>query len=250
MLIISDSMLIISKENYITHIKFPVIYFVVYHTRILSKTPPPCPLPWTYSFFLSFGVQYSDLQGSLASTEGFHGEAGRCSDLVALGLQTRSVGADTVWVEAWSDGSPGLQFGLGELRQVGHHGQLVHLGIGDFLGLNELLQTKTYQIRNQKHKPKVMHSLARTRRCTAKPINLLWFHLSWPYLILLICKEPQLTYASKDTTINFIYLLSFHLNWPYFDFTSKIFKKNKSCMFHTQPKYTTTCNTDICCCPV
>lgn len=78
-----------------------------------------------------------------------------------------------------------------------------------------------------------------------KPINLLCFHLSWPYLISLICKEPQLTNASKDTTINFIYLLSFHLSWPYFDFTSKIFKKNKSYMFHTQPKYTQLTQTSV-----
>lgn len=119
------------------------------------------------------------------------------------------------------------------------------LGLVISSGLMSCYKQKHTKLGIKKHKPKVMHSLARTRRCTAKPINLLCFHLSWPYLISLICKELQLTYASKDTTINFINLLSFHLSWPYFDFTSKIFKKNKSCMFHTQPKYTQLTQTSV-----
>lgn len=37
----------------------------------------------------------------------------------------------------------GLQFGVGVLRQVRHHGLLVHVGIYHFLGLDQLLSAKS-----------------------------------------------------------------------------------------------------------
>lgn len=139
MFIIFDLMFIILKENYIIYIKFFVIYFVVYYIRIFFKIFLYVFFYGFIVFFFFFGVQYSDFQGFFVSIEGFYGEAGRCFDLVVFGFQIRFVGADTVWVEAWFDGSFGFQFGFGELGQVGYYGQFVYFGIGDFFGFNELL---------------------------------------------------------------------------------------------------------------
>ena len=37
-----------------------------------------------------------------------------------------------------SEGSPLLDLGVGELREVGHHGLLVHVGVDDLLGGQQL----------------------------------------------------------------------------------------------------------------
>ena len=58
--------------------------------------------------------------------------------LVACGLNTWSIGADSGRVEAGPDGGSRLQFGVGELGQVGHHGQLVHLRVGHLLRVDQL----------------------------------------------------------------------------------------------------------------
>ena len=91
-------------------------------------------------FLAPFGVEDGDLCGALAGREGLDGEAGGSPDLVALGLQTGSVGADAGGVDAGAGGSAGLELGVGELGEVGHHGQVVHLGVGHLVRLDQLQQ--------------------------------------------------------------------------------------------------------------
>ena len=89
-----------------------------------------------------FRVENGDLHGALAGWEGFHSEASGSPNLVALGLQTGSIGTHAGRVDTRAGGSPGFQLGVGELGQVGHHGQVVHLGVGHLVWLDQLSRHK------------------------------------------------------------------------------------------------------------
>ena len=62
---------------------------------------------------------------------------------------TRSVSPYAGRVGLWSQRSTGLQFGVGELREVGHHGLLVQLGVHHFLWFDKLERKEISHERNQ-----------------------------------------------------------------------------------------------------
>lgn len=126
------------------------------------------------------------------------------------------------------------------------------LGLVISSGLMSCYKQKHTKLGIKKHKPKIMHSLARTRRCTAKPINLLCFHLSWPYFnftnmqrtATYICikrhdyKFHKLTIFSSELAIFWFYFQNFQKNTNHVCFTP-----NQNTQLHvTQTSVVVLCN--------
>ena len=55
---------------------------------------------------------------------------------------TWPIGSDACGVGLGSEGCAGLELGVGELGQVGHHRQFIHLRVAHLLGFDQLEQTK------------------------------------------------------------------------------------------------------------
>lgn len=72
--------------------------------------------------------------------------------------RTRSVCAGLLGVEFGFEWSSGLQFGFGELGQVGHHRLFVHTGVNDFLWSDHLQSHKQFTPDTKQINPTVPRS--------------------------------------------------------------------------------------------